>query len=94
MSDRPEEEDICKRLMAACHGFPAKISWPHRLLHDASDEIKRLRSDLATAKDREKEAFEGGWLAYYLASNSHFPASGGDQRDRAWKFYEDAKEEA
>lgn len=38
-------DDIVKRLTDACNGHPdAKIPWPHRLLHDAIDEIKMLRS--------------------------------------------------
>ena len=40
MSDLPE------RLREACKGHPvAKINWPHRLLHDAADEIERLRAE-------------------------------------------------
>lgn len=36
--------DIIERLNEACNGHPhAKIPWPHRLLHDARDEIERLR---------------------------------------------------
>jgi hypothetical protein len=38
--------DITKRLLNACNGHPdAKIAWPHRLLHDAVDEVERLRSE-------------------------------------------------
>jgi hypothetical protein len=37
--------DIVERLNEHCVGHPyAKIEWPHRLLHDARDEIARLRS--------------------------------------------------
>lgn len=37
--------DICERLSDACNGHPAaEIQWPHRLLHDAKDEIERLRA--------------------------------------------------
>lgn len=37
--------EIVGRLLAKCSGWPyAKISWPHRLLHDAVAEIKRLEA--------------------------------------------------
>lgn len=37
--------DIVERLNDHCVGHPhAKIEWPHRLLHDARDEILRLRA--------------------------------------------------
>lgn len=45
--------DIVERLGKACSGWPfAKILWPHRLLHEARDEITSLRRQLAaqTAK--------------------------------------------
>lgn len=42
---------VHERLKAACTGTPAKISWPHRLLHDAADEIARLEAMLAKAKE-------------------------------------------
>lgn len=36
-------KDIVKRLRLACDGHPyAGIAWPHRLLHEAADEIERL----------------------------------------------------
>jgi hypothetical protein len=39
--------DIIARLSAACVGHPAaRIPWPHRLLHEARDEIERLRSEV------------------------------------------------
>ena len=35
--------DLVMKLRAACDGHPAAlIPWPHRLLHDAADEIERL----------------------------------------------------
>jgi hypothetical protein len=38
--------DIVDRLNDHCVGHPyAKIEWPHRLLHDARDEIERLRTE-------------------------------------------------
>ena len=39
--------NIVERLHDACNGHPhAKIPWPHRLLHDARDEITRLQKAL------------------------------------------------
>ncbi len=36
--------DIIERLNAACVGRPAKIAWPHRLLHDAVARIAALEA--------------------------------------------------
>lgn len=39
--------DIVEKLMEASVGHPvARIPWPHRVLHEAADEIKRLRAAL------------------------------------------------
>lgn len=39
-------DDLPNRLREACDGHPhAKIPWPHRLLHEAAEEILRLRKD-------------------------------------------------
>ena len=35
--------DIVEKLRRACKGKPAVIQWPHRGLHEAADEIERLR---------------------------------------------------
>lgn len=36
-----------ERLREACKGHPAaSVTWPHRLLHDAADEIEQLRADV------------------------------------------------
>ena len=36
--------DIVEKLKDACNGHPdAVIPWPHRVLHEAADEIERLR---------------------------------------------------
>ena len=53
--------DIVEKLRRACNGNPAVIQWPHRGLHDAADEIERLRTVLAsiaanTCCDRCQEA--------------------------------------
>lgn len=48
--------DLSKRLRAECNGHPhAKIKWPHRILHEAADEIDRLTS----APERARKAVEG-----------------------------------
>lgn len=40
--------DIAEQLRNACRGHPhARIPWPHRMLHDAAEEIERLRAALA-----------------------------------------------
>jgi hypothetical protein len=40
---------IKDRLLAVCVGKPARIPWPHRLLHDAIAEIERLEKELEKA---------------------------------------------
>ena len=43
--------DIIDKLLAACVGHPVtNIPWPHRVLHDAAEEITRLRAELADLK--------------------------------------------
>ena len=40
--------DIIERINEACIGHPfARIPWPHRLLHDAREEIEHLRREVA-----------------------------------------------
>ena len=43
--------DIVERLRGNAIGNPARIPWPHRLLHDAAEEIERLRAALKKAYD-------------------------------------------
>jgi len=44
--------DIVERLNDHCVGHPySKIEWPHRLLHDARNEINRLRTIEKAARD-------------------------------------------
>ena len=44
IDDKTETPDIVDRLKEAMVGYPyAKIPWPHRMLHEAADEIERLR---------------------------------------------------
>ncbi len=49
MTDTP---DIVETLLRNCIGTPAKGDpWPHRMLHDAADEITRLRAKLAGVRE-------------------------------------------
>ena len=44
--------DIKDRLLAACNGHPtAAIPWPHRLLHDAIDQIEAQQARIAELED-------------------------------------------
>ena len=44
--------DIADQLRAACVGHThAKIRWPHRLLHNAAEEIDRLRAALVRVQN-------------------------------------------
>ena len=50
-------DGLVGRLREACNGHPyAEIRWPHRILHEAADEIERLNTEL---QKREKCAFIG-----------------------------------
>ena len=50
-------DGLVGRLREACNGHPfATVPWPHRLLHEAADEIERLNTDL---QKRDKCAFIG-----------------------------------
>lgn len=62
--------DLVDRLKAACVGHPdAKIPWPHRLLHEAIDELTALRARVAelteAAQDvlaeRKRQIEAEGW---------------------------------
>lgn len=37
-------DNIREQLLGACVGKPAKIPWPHRLLHEAADHIEALEA--------------------------------------------------
>ncbi len=43
--------DLVERLRAACVGRPAKIAWPHRILHEAADEIEKCWGNINTKAD-------------------------------------------
>lgn len=48
----PKAIDLPDRLREACDGHPhAKIPWPHRLLHEAADEITSLRKTIKALKN-------------------------------------------
>ena len=61
--------NIIERLKEACKGHPhAKIPWPHRLLHDAIDEIERLNLEIKQGEaSRKPERVE-------VASSTPLPA--------------------
>lgn len=52
------DADICEKLRAHCKGHPhAKVAWPHRVLHEAREEIERLRSAIEWALGMGKDGF-------------------------------------
>lgn len=55
-----ELEQLVMRLRDACVGQPAKIPWPHRLLHDAADAIESLSDAIESLS---KDAARIDWLA-------------------------------
>ena len=40
-----EAEAQCQELLDHCHGQPAKVQWPHRVLHDAVATIRTLAAE-------------------------------------------------
>jgi hypothetical protein len=55
---------VKKALLSYCKGTPAKIPWPHRVLHDAVRRIEELESEIAAAKaelTRAREALIKRW---------------------------------
>ena len=61
---------VKKALLSYCKGTPAKIPWPHRVLHDAVRRIEELESEIAAAREElenTRRLFDGdydinGWL--------------------------------
>lgn len=48
MDEGAPEADLVARLLEACNGHPhAKIPWPHRLLHEAVDAIRKMHAEIA-----------------------------------------------
>ena len=89
-----EAVDIVDRLKNACVDHPhTKISWPHRLLHEAIAERERLRDAQPVAVEQRVESFEE-WCerddvklsiernyerGCYMCSKTHFAR-------KAWDF--------
>lgn len=47
-----DKESLTLRLRLACVGHPtAEIPWPHRILHEAADEIATLTSKLERMRE-------------------------------------------
>ena len=72
-------EDIVQRLLNACVGYPSTtISWPHRLLHEAIEEITKLR-----ALQRDDSVVEEMVEALEWYATSEWCATWGDLNRRA-----------
>ena len=63
--------DIVERLRGSCVGTPAKIEWPHRLLHEAADEIEQLGFKIKTVL----ETFERDEAQGYRSKDRQFAIS-------------------
>ena len=78
---------VKKALLSYCKGTPAKIPWPHRVLHDAVRRIEELESDLAAAREeltRAREVLISAWTldAYNMGYDLH-----GEARAKAMARY-------
>lgn len=78
---KTDDVDIVERLRDACVGQPAEIPWPHRLLHDAADEIASLRKQLAGLNDfraQWQERTRGGYEyeIYAINRGGDYPVHG------------------
>lgn len=53
---------LVERIRAACNGHPhAKIAWPHRILHEAADELERRAAAierLVAERDEARKALK------------------------------------
>ena len=57
---RPTGSALSLRLRQACNGHPhAKIPWPHRLLHEAADEIERLQTAITETLTEQAHLADG-----------------------------------
>lgn len=62
-----DKESLTGRLREACVEHPAaEIKWPHRLLHEAADEIERMRAEV----DRLTAALPYDWDKYKASQES------------------------
>lgn len=74
--------DLVFRLRNACVGKPAKIPWPHRLLHEAADTIEAAQADA----DRLAEALD--WYAEKAEALVRYQArEGGPNTDAMMAVY-------
>lgn len=59
------ELDITEKLVQHCNGYPhAKIKWPHRVLHEAKEEIVGLRKhnqELVDALEESQMHLHHAW---------------------------------
>ena len=67
-----EAEARCQELLDHCHGQPAKVSWPHRVLHDAVATIRTL----AAERDKLSKALAGALANLADASRARGEAEG------------------
>ena len=67
-----EAEAKCQELLDHCHGQPAKVSWPHRVLHDAVATIRTL----AAERDKLSKALAGALANLADASRAQGEAEG------------------
>jgi len=50
--------DLPERLRAECRGQPASIQWPHRILHEAADEIEECWRNISIKADWIEEKLD------------------------------------
>ena len=66
--------DLPERLRSGCVGYPdALVKWPHRLLHEAADEIERLRFESAACLG-EMRAAQRKLVEFKQSSDSAQPS--------------------
>ncbi len=80
---RPDVAAMKARLLDACVGKPAKVPWPHRLLHDAVDAIEALEArqeklEAVVEAAREwRQSLEGdGWAKDVIEHGAARPGMG------------------
>lgn len=80
--------DILNRLSDACVGHPhAQIPWPHRVLHEARDEIVRLRAQVARkerALETARKWFDRALADDHDAANDYMNGDLPDQIGSGW----------
>lgn len=74
--------DIVEKINSACVGHPhALIPWPHHLLHDAVNEIQRLRAELEECR-RDAERYR--WLREKIENDDFLIARVSDWGFTSW----------